>query len=235
MSVTTTYTFQYTLSSLTSDYGAIWDERRRILITSNKPAVSAPESAPPFTQHPMTRGNARRPVKRSAENTSLHQHVPESPISYHPSTVHSMPQCKVPIKPGKPASSHAIPSPDMLAMLQEVDELINGIHDPTLREELANILAVCSTTAVYNSSTSPVEQVCRSSPHESPIIIPVAAGTPVVKPLYRYRSLPDIPSPPPRSRVFPTSVSFKSFFRRLRSSVKSDAPDKHMRGWQEAI
>ncbi|OAX43956.1 hypothetical protein K503DRAFT_611763 [Rhizopogon vinicolor AM-OR11-026] len=179
MSVTTTYTFQYAPNSLTSDYGAIWDERRRILITSNKPTVSAPDSAPPFTQHPMTRSNARRPVKRSAANTTLPQHVPESPISYHPSTVPSMPQ-------------HVLNEP--------------------LR---------VSCAPVSNSSTSPVEQGCRNLPRESPIDIPVAVGTPVVKPLHRYRSLPDIPSPPPRSRVFPTSVSFKSFFRRLRSSVKS--------------
>ncbi|OJA07957.1 hypothetical protein AZE42_05929 [Rhizopogon vesiculosus] len=184
-------------------YGAIWDERR-ILITSDKHAVgNAPDAVPTFPQHPMTRSN----VKRSAANTSLPQHVPELPISYYPNTVPSMPQhvlnkplmvsCaplvidrKVPIKPSKPASSHETPSPHMFAMLQEIDEFINEIHDFTfpegVSEDFANTLAVGSTTPVLsNSSTSLIEQGCRNLPREPPITSPVAAGTPVVKPLFQ--------------------------------------------------
>ncbi|OAX43948.1 hypothetical protein K503DRAFT_765423, partial [Rhizopogon vinicolor AM-OR11-026] len=44
-----------------------------------------------FIQHPLRRRHARRrPVKGSVANTSLAQRVPESPISYHPSTVPSI-------------------------------------------------------------------------------------------------------------------------------------------------
>ncbi|OAX38079.1 hypothetical protein K503DRAFT_186476 [Rhizopogon vinicolor AM-OR11-026] len=153
--------------------------------------VSFTHAHPVHRYLPQTPPARRRPVKRSAA-----EHVPESPISYHPSTVPSMPQhvlkpCaplvirKVSIKPEKPASSHTTPSPHMLEMLREIDEF-NKIHDSTFSE---------------GASQEFVE---------------------TLKPLYRHRSLPDIPSPPPRSHVF--RISFKSVFRRLRSSVKSMLP-----------
>ncbi|OAX43611.1 hypothetical protein K503DRAFT_796157 [Rhizopogon vinicolor AM-OR11-026] len=197
MSVTTTQTFQYTLEhSIFFNMSVTTTETFQYITTF-------PSSLTSFPQHPMTRSNARRPVKRSAANISLPQHVPERPISYYPSTVPSMPQyvlnkplrvsCaplvidhEVPIKAEEPASSHETLPSHVLAMFQEIDEFINEIHNFTFPEgaleEFANSLAVGSTTPVPP--------------------LPSSKGTAV-------------------SLASHLSLSFKSFFRRLRSSVKS--------------
>src|SRR5205807_2665627 len=104
---------------------------------------------------------------------------PESPISYHPSTVPSM-------------SQHALNMPlwvscaidrntlTMIKKLQEMDKFIEEADECI--EELTNMYAaIASNMHLSGVSTSPVEHGCRGLPRG------LAAGTPVVEPLHRYR------------------------------------------------
>lgn len=211
-----------------------------------------------FAQHPMTRSSrefysynfVRRYLpqtppgypgtRRSAVHTTsplIHECIPEPPIS-RPSTPLMLSWdplviCKVRIV--IPPFSHTpIPSTDMSAMLQDINDFSDWIQDFTHPEKEGELdtLSVSSTESVsyphtlksldknVGSSTSTL--ACPSPHHQSPVTSPV-----VIQPPCSYRSISNVSSSPRARRVFfKSSRSNTSSVPQTTSSYRSAPIEK---------